>query len=74
MGQEYCIGLKVSTPFRVELIPTFVTKRAEREAKDQAKAKGKGKHGRKRKSLPEVGAPELRAKVARLNEAQVKED
>jgi len=65
--------------------------RADRAAKEQAKAKGKGKLGRKRKSpaleaeegtagkgkrgrkrkspAPEAGAPEPKAKVARMIES-----
>ena len=52
----------------------LVAKRAEREAKEQNKAKGKRKRGRKRKSPEEAGAPEPKAKVARMSEAQVEED
>jgi hypothetical protein len=37
----------------------LVTKRAEREAKDQAKAKGKGKRGWKRKNPAEADVPEV---------------
>lgn len=55
-------------------------KRAAREAKEGAKevqkvaTAGKGKLGRKRKSPEEAGAPEPKAKVARMSEAQVEED
>jgi hypothetical protein len=46
--------------------------RAKRAAKEATA--GKGKRGRKRKSPPEAGAPEPKAKVARISEAQVAED
>ena len=53
----------------------LVAKRAEKEAKEQAKTKGNGKRGRKRKSAaPEADAPEPKAKVSRMSEAQVEED
>ena len=52
----------------------LIAKRAEREAKEYNKAKGKRKRGRKRKSLEEAGAPEPKAKVARMSEVQVEED
>jgi hypothetical protein len=66
----------------------LVAKRAEGEAKEQAKAKEKEKRGRqcksppeagngkrswKRKSTPEAGGPEPKAKAARMSEAQVEE-
>jgi hypothetical protein len=41
----------------------LVAKRAEREAKEQDKAKGKRKHGWKRKSPEEAGAPEPMSKL-----------
>ena len=54
----------------------LVAKRAEREAKEQNKVKVKGKRkcDRKRKSPEEAGAPELKAKVARMSETQVDEN
>ena len=52
----------------------LVAKRAEREAKEQDKAKGKRKRDWKRKSQEEAGAPGPKAKVVRLSEAQVEED
>jgi len=54
----------------------LLAKRAEREAKEQDKAKGKRKwkRGRKRKSPEEAGALEPKAKVARISEAKVEED
>ncbi|KAL2056301.1 hypothetical protein ABVK25_003324 [Lepraria finkii] len=51
----------------------LVAKRAERETKEYNKAR-KRKRGRKRKSLEEAGAPEPKAKVARMSEVQVEED
>lgn len=49
----------------------LVAKCAEKEAAKQAKEKGKGKCGRKRKSGPEGDWPEVgrKAKVARMSEA-----
>ena len=44
------------------------------EVKEQNKAKGKRKRGRKRQSPEEAGAPEPKAKVARMSEAQVEVD
>ncbi len=52
----------------------LVAKRAEREAKEQDKAKGKRKCGRKLKSPKEASAPEPKAKVARMSEAQIEGD
>ena len=52
----------------------LVAKRAEREAKEQDKVRGKRERDRKRKSQEEAGAPEPKAKVVRLSEAQVEED
>ena len=51
----------------------LVVKRVESEAKEQDKAKGNRKCGRKRKSPEEAGASEPKVKVARMSEAQVKE-
>ena len=54
----------------------LVAKRAEREAKEQDKAKGKRKkkRGQKGKSPEEAGPLEPKAQVARMSEAQVEED
>lgn len=52
----------------------LVAKRAEREVKEQDKAKGKTKCDRKRRSQEEAGGLEPNAKVVRLGEAQVEED
>ena len=52
----------------------LIAKRAGRETKEQNIAKGKRKHGRKRKSLQDTSVPEIRAKVARMSEAQIEED
>ena len=52
----------------------LVAKRAEREAKEQDKAKGNRKRDRKRKSQEGAGGPEPNAKVVRLGEAQVEKD
>jgi len=49
----------------------LVAKRVEREAKEQDKAKEKRKCGRKLKSSKEANAPEPKAKVARMSEAQI---
>lgn len=55
-------------------------KRVAKEAKEGAKevqnvdTAGKGKRGRKRKGPEEAGAPEPKAKVARMSAAQVEED
>ncbi|CAF9935572.1 MAG: hypothetical protein HETSPECPRED_009823 [Heterodermia speciosa] len=48
----------------------LVAKRAEREAKEQDKAKGKRNSGPKRKSPEEVGALEPKAKAARMSQAE----
>lgn len=48
--------------------------REKRDAKDKVKAiAGKGKRGRKRVTTPEADAPEPKAKLARISEAQVAE-
>ena len=52
----------------------LVAKRAEREAKEQDKAKGERKCGRKRKSQEEANALELKVKVMRLGEAQIEKN
>lgn len=52
----------------------LVAKRAEREAKEQDKAKGKRKCDRNRKNKEEAGAPEPKTKAVQLSEAQVEED
>ena len=52
----------------------LVAKRAEKKAKEQEKAKGTKKRGRKRKSPEEAGAPEPEAKIARRSESPVEED
>ncbi|KAK3081644.1 hypothetical protein LTS18_004449, partial [Coniosporium uncinatum] len=44
------------------------------EAEADIPESGKGKRGRKRRSPPEAGAPEPKAKVARMCEAPVEED
>lgn len=51
-------------------------KEAKKGAKEVKKVAttGKRKRGRKRKSPQDTGAPEPKAKVARMSEAQVEED
>lgn len=52
----------------------LIAKRTKRKAKEQEKAKGIRKHGRKRKSPEEAGTLEPKAKVARISEAPAEED
>ena len=51
----------------------LIAKRAEREAKEQSKAKGGKKRDRKRKSPEEAGTLEPKAKAARTSEAPTEE-